>query len=177
MDQTITALLGASIGAGGAVAAQVVSAIFVARREKGRLEWEKQQTTESRSIARSQLFIDEKRSAFVRVLTLSDQRYDALQEVWLNVEDRRQERLDEIAVTADTWWTAYNGAIAEVTLFAPDAEDAVREVMGILAEWEYTVLDEHDYDDGSDFHNRYTGVSRPALVDTLRGQLGLESSG
>jgi hypothetical protein len=34
-------LVGAAIGAGGAVVAQVTSAVFTARRETARLEWEK----------------------------------------------------------------------------------------------------------------------------------------
>lgn len=77
----------------------------------------------------------------MRALTLSDQRCDALQACGSTFQGRRQPRLDEIVATADTWWMAHLGAIAEATLLVPDAEEAVRQAMGILAEWEYAVLE------------------------------------
>jgi len=42
MSATTAAIIGAAIGAGGAVTAQITTAIAAARRERSRLEWEKE---------------------------------------------------------------------------------------------------------------------------------------
>jgi hypothetical protein len=80
-SDTVAALIGAAIGASGAVAAQIVSSWFTARREAWRLQWEREQQVR-RDPARvfdqrrdderrtSERFLDIKRELYSRFLTL-----------------------------------------------------------------------------------------------------------
>ena len=61
----------AALGAGGAVAAQVVAAIFTARRESKRLRWDQDRHTEEDALGRAKLFAAEKRELYGRYLGLT----------------------------------------------------------------------------------------------------------
>ncbi|MEU7712960.1 hypothetical protein ACIA8B_13495 [Micromonospora chalcea] len=63
-------LLGAAIGAGGAVAAQIVAASFTARRENERLAWEKDKQQQEWRLRRAEQFLDTKRELYSRYIGL-----------------------------------------------------------------------------------------------------------
>jgi hypothetical protein len=61
----------AALGAGGAIAAQVVAAAFTARRETRRLRWDQDRHKEESRRARAQQFAADKRELYGRYLRLS----------------------------------------------------------------------------------------------------------
>lgn len=61
-------MIGALVGAAGAVTAQIVAATFTARREKTRLEWERTRAHEERLDRSKDRFLDLKLEAFSQFL-------------------------------------------------------------------------------------------------------------
>ena len=57
-------VIGAAIGAGGAVLAQVVTSVFTGRRETQRLEWERGRQDREWEIRRAERFLDLKRELY-----------------------------------------------------------------------------------------------------------------
>ena len=65
------ALLGAAIGAGGAVLAQVISAVFTARREATRLTWEQGKQEREWKLRDSDRFLTRKQELYSRYISLT----------------------------------------------------------------------------------------------------------
>ncbi|GAB3423501.1 hypothetical protein [Flindersiella endophytica] len=61
-------VISGAVGAGGAVAAQVVSAIFTARRENKKLAWDEKLEQERRQVERERQFVVAKREIYARLL-------------------------------------------------------------------------------------------------------------
>ena len=68
MDPALVALLAAALGAGGAVAAQVIGGYFTARHETKRLAWEQQRAAEQDQQAQAKRFFDVKREKYATFL-------------------------------------------------------------------------------------------------------------
>lgn len=64
-------IVGAAIGAGGAVIAQVTSAVFTARRETARLQWEKQRQVREWKMREAERFMTSKQELYSRYLAVT----------------------------------------------------------------------------------------------------------
>lgn len=72
-SDAIPVIVGAAIGAGGAVIAQVTSAIFTARRETARLEWEKRRQERDWQMHEDERFMHLKQELYTSYSVLADQ--------------------------------------------------------------------------------------------------------
>lgn len=68
MDQAVVGLIGAAIGAAGAVGAQAVGSVFTQRATNARFAWEKEQAEHREQAERAARFLDVKRDMFSRFL-------------------------------------------------------------------------------------------------------------
>jgi hypothetical protein len=75
-NETAAALIGAGIGAGGAVLAQVVASIFTGRRDTERLRWEQARQDREERLRREERFIELKRELYGRYLTMVNKIWD-----------------------------------------------------------------------------------------------------
>jgi hypothetical protein len=66
-----TVVIGAAIGASGAVVAQVIAAMFTARRETSRLRWEQERQAREWKIKESERFLELKQQLYTRLLSMS----------------------------------------------------------------------------------------------------------
>ena len=64
-------IIGAAIGAGGAVIAQVTSAVFTARRETERLKWERERQARDWKLRKSERFMSLKQELYSRYLSIT----------------------------------------------------------------------------------------------------------
>lgn len=71
-SDAVPVVIGAAIGAGGAVIAQVASAVFTARRESTRLKWEQQRQAREWKLREAERFIDTKRELYSNFLGQAD---------------------------------------------------------------------------------------------------------
>ena len=67
---TLPILLAAAIGAGGAVVAQVIAALFTARREAARLEWEKSKQEHDWKLRETDRLLAAKQALYSRYISL-----------------------------------------------------------------------------------------------------------
>lgn len=70
-SDAVPVIVGAAIGAGGAVIAQVTSAVFTARRETARLEWEKQRQAREWKMREAERFMSLKQELYGRYISLT----------------------------------------------------------------------------------------------------------
>ena len=82
-------LIGAGIGAGGAVFAQIISASFTARRENSRLLWEKEKHDRELSMRESERFVSLKQELYSRYISLT---YDPINKI---MRETDREYVDE----------------------------------------------------------------------------------
>ncbi|WP_459384532.1 hypothetical protein [Arthrobacter humicola] len=145
-EAILLALGGACIGAGGAVAAQTVSAIFTGRREKKRFEWDKQQT-----------FSDDKRAVFVSFLRQAQIMHDLFSSAAVGPEDETAAATKKIADTKDKWWDEFTEHEVAIRLMAPEVMSPVNELGTLFAEWHYETWSDGppDGDVLKDLSNRY----------------------
>ena len=66
MSETTAVIFGALIGAGGAIVAQVTTAIATARRDRSRLDWEKQQQDREWDVREDERFLAIKQEQYAR---------------------------------------------------------------------------------------------------------------
>jgi hypothetical protein len=66
MSETTAVIFGALIGAGGAIVAQVTTAIATARRDRSRLDWEKQQQDREWDVREDERFLVIKQEQYAR---------------------------------------------------------------------------------------------------------------
>ncbi|MBB3044514.1 hypothetical protein [Nocardioides soli] len=78
LSEAGAAIIGAALGAGGAVTAQVIGSFFTLRKDRERFEWEREQADAAREAARKSRFADEKRSLYDDVVTDIDLTFEAL---------------------------------------------------------------------------------------------------
>lgn len=120
------ALGGAGIGAGGAVAAQIVAAFFTGRREKKRFEWDKKQT-----------FVDDKRAVFVAFLRQAEIMHNLFQIAAIGPEDEKSAGTKKIEETKDKWWEEFTEHEVAIRLMAPEVMSPVNDLGALFAEWHY----------------------------------------
>jgi hypothetical protein len=72
-SDAVPVIIGAAIGAGGAVIAQVTSAVFTARRETERLTWEKERQAREWKVRESERFLSHKQELYSRYLSMTYQ--------------------------------------------------------------------------------------------------------
>jgi hypothetical protein len=70
-NPTWPVLLGAAIGASGAVVAQVISALFTARREAARLAWEQEKEERNWKFREAERFLSMKQELYSRYISLT----------------------------------------------------------------------------------------------------------
>ncbi|MGW7684883.1 hypothetical protein ACWGID_29355 [Kribbella sp. NPDC054772] len=155
MDATVVALIGAGIGAAGAVAGQVVAAVFTGRRESKKLEWEKQQAIERRQSEQKARFLDTKRVAYARYIQLCVRRHDELFKAWLN-DGKPEERLKDLD---DAWWDAVSEVMSEIALLSPPLEDVVRKSYRYIVDWEVAL-----HEDGAEGQHHLISRAGDALA-------------
>ena len=63
MSATAAAIIGAAIGAGGAITAQITTAIATARRERSRLAWEKERQDREWKLREEERWLEENSSS------------------------------------------------------------------------------------------------------------------
>ena len=68
MEPETAALIGAGLGAGGAVLAQIISATVTQRFASRRFQWEQLESERARTDDRRRLFLDEKREMYAKFL-------------------------------------------------------------------------------------------------------------
>ena len=66
MSEATAVIFGALIGAGGAIVAQVTTAIATARRDRSRLDWEKQQQNREWDVREEERFLAIKQEQYAR---------------------------------------------------------------------------------------------------------------
>jgi len=66
MSEATAVIFGALIGAGGAIVAQVATAIATARRDRSRLDWEKQQQNREWNVREQERFLAIKQEQYAR---------------------------------------------------------------------------------------------------------------
>jgi hypothetical protein len=71
-SDTIPVIIGAAIGAGGAVIAQVVSSLFTARRERGQLDWERNRQEHEWKMRKEERFLILKQEAYGSVMLMAN---------------------------------------------------------------------------------------------------------
>ncbi|MEV4954168.1 hypothetical protein [Paenarthrobacter nitroguajacolicus] len=125
-EAILLALGGAGIGAGGAVASQIVAAIFTGRREKRRFEWDKKQT-----------FSDDKRTVFVAFLRQAQIMHDLFSSAAVGPEDETATATKKIAETKDKWWEEFTEHEVAIRLMAPEVMSPVNDLGALFAEWHY----------------------------------------
>lgn len=75
-SETAAALIGAGIGAGGAVLAQATASIFSGRRDTERLRWEQAKQDRDEHLRREERFIELKRELYGRYLAMINKTWD-----------------------------------------------------------------------------------------------------
>lgn len=108
-------LIGAFLGAGGAVAAQIVSAIFTGKREALRLEWDKErQAGEDRKYSQGLLF-EAKRIVFTKVMTLGQELTD-LMSAQIRSDGGRKLTPEQLKAKMTEWRPSWQACRAELRL-------------------------------------------------------------
>ena len=69
-SDAVPVIIGAAIGAGGAVIAQVTSAVFTARREAARLKWEKERQGREWKLREAERFMSIKQELYSRYISI-----------------------------------------------------------------------------------------------------------
>jgi len=132
MDQTMAGLVGAAIGAGGAVAAQIVSSTFSQRSDSKRFGWEQRQAERRERLARTESFGEKRRELFAEYLALhSSFRTTRL----LRYPVRPSE--EESGALVDAWIAHVDRSEAirqEMSLLAPEIETAAENLMKASAQ-------------------------------------------
>jgi hypothetical protein len=161
------ALGGAGIGAGGAVIAQIVAAIFTGRRENRRFKWEKQQT-----------FRDDKREVFVSFIRLVERRHELFGDAAHGTEEDAASATEKVATSKEKWWEDFTEKAVEIRLLAPSLSSKINGVGALFAEWHHEI-----WSDGpvtGDHYKELPGRYR-ALVGELeplmQSSLGLDAKG
>jgi type II secretory pathway component PulJ len=167
------ALIGAGIGAGGAVLTQIISSIVTGRRDARRFEWERDQAEKARSAEQARLHLESKRQACAQFLRLCSQRNDLLNRAWASYEPGQSEARARAEEESVSWWADVAELREELLLFDPGLRDVSSQVIGILAEWENDLIDEQDDSSSSSLSQKYYSVNRD-LSDAMRRSLGLE---
>ena len=163
-EAIVLALGGAGIGAGGAVLAQIVAAIFTGRRESRRLRWDQEQ-----------VFRDEKREAFVSFLRLIELRSGLFGDAVYGAEEDVASAVKKIGTTKDDWWDEFVAKSAEFDLIAADLLPTVAALGALFAEWHYET-----WSDGpptGEFYDQLAGryaVLKQELECQMRVSLGID---
>lgn len=92
-------IAGAAIGAGGAVLAQTVSAIFTARRESARLKWEMQRQDAEWELRKDERFLAVRRELYVSFSAVADRLLGFINELLAREElsdEHRQQQVPEM---------------------------------------------------------------------------------
>lgn len=111
ISQVSAGLIGAGLGAGGAVLAQVVAQLFSARSESRRFNWERDQAAKAREDAEGQKFSDRRLDLFVVLLELIRQTEDAMRQGKDQAGSPRRH--------FEEWRTAVAPTLAELQIVAP----------------------------------------------------------
>jgi len=71
-SDAVPVIIGAAIGAGGAVIAQVVSSLFTARRERGQFDWEKKRQEREWEMRKEERFLRLKQEAYSDIMLMAN---------------------------------------------------------------------------------------------------------
>lgn len=112
----VVGLVGAFIGASGAVVAQIVSAHFNAKREVARLDFERARYERDTANRTRDLVFESKRLAFVRTLRLVEEMRQLLIKGVLQGSDERKAHSSLFAIEKEQWWASWRDSRAEVSL-------------------------------------------------------------
>lgn len=111
MSEAAAGLIGAGLGAGGAVLAQIVAQVFSARSEGRRLAWEREQVTHARDEAEGRKFGERRLELFVDLLELIRHTEGAIHDAaLLHGEPRR---------LFEEWKASASPLLAEIQILAP----------------------------------------------------------
>lgn len=125
MSTESLALLAASLGAGGAIVAQVIAALFTARRETKRLNWERERAEQADHLAIDARFLDLRREVFARWLeaTMEWRRLTVVQSMQARY-DALPEPDPKLMEARETAWRL----LADIALIAPEIEQAAQAI-------------------------------------------------
>lgn len=165
------ALVASGIGAAGAIAGQVVAAVFTGRRESRRLAWEKERAAEERQNERRKQFVETKRATYARFVQLMAIRHDLLIEMWADTH-RRAEHFKKFTESEESWWSEITEVLAEISLLNPSLEQLCRKVYGKIGEWAYDVTEEGGIEDTQNFVDAFEEPFR-AAQEAMRQDLGV----
>jgi len=163
MDATIVGIIGAGIGAAGAVAAQVVSQIFTGRRDSRKLTWEQ-----------SRQFIDIRRAIYVRYTALMMRRHDAHQKLAFYEADQPEylALLEEVTESSASYWAEVREIKAEIALLSPVLSATADDLHGVVVNDEFTLVDAGEDDDPQVLNERFSDALYKLHV-AMRADLGV----
>jgi hypothetical protein len=122
MDQATAAILGALIGATGAVLGQIVAALFTARREAKRLSWEQESARLKLADELLSRFTDIRRTLFGEYLSEASLAYDKAKEWYRDGMFNREipGGYESARTFIDAWYTASERRVVDMQLLAPE---------------------------------------------------------
>lgn len=168
-------LIGAFLGAAGAIFAQVVSARFTARRETARLQFEKDKHVREMRAGSTELFFDSKRAAFVSALTQAQDMRDLLVDTIYDMAHTRGGDGKPPADFQGKWEDLghhWRRTTAEVGLFDDSLTNTMNDFIGVLNRWVIWMHNEYDYYDRENFFDKkYVNEAIDRLRRTLHQSL------
>jgi len=130
-DPTGPLLGAAAIGAGGALLVQIVAGLFVARRDRTRLTFDKDvQDLETRR-RQNELLFESKRLVFSRAYKLAEERYRAMSELIQTAGNETQ----LWHLTPAEWFSDWREARAEMILLDSTIDHDMKLVLIAFTEW------------------------------------------
>jgi hypothetical protein len=157
MDTTTVALIASGIGASGAIAAQVIAAIFTALRERKKLKWERQRQ-----------FLDTRRDVYVRYLALATRQDLYLRDFHAKPTDEQMAEFNEHCIR---FVKDGSELVAEMSLFNPEIALLAGNVVNALAGLEIYLRN-----GPPDEYMSLKGVTQDTLKDLehgMRSDLGI----
>ena len=136
------ALAAAGIGAGGAIAGQLVAAIFTARRDNRRLLFDSKQAERAALHVRQEAFREVRRVAFIDLLnTFNLRRVEIRSAIIANIRKGDRSKLEGLETTQDDWVSPMLMQVHSLNLIAPELEPFIMALWEKLAAFENTASD------------------------------------
>lgn len=172
MNGTSVALIAAGIGAGGAIAGQIVGAVVTARRERKRLDWDQTQARRAEQLDVTRRFLDVKRETCAAFLNVARSSADAILRVEISPPEGIAAAAQEMRASSRRRHESMRQLMFEISLLAPDVGDAADAVIDYVESWEMHAGGEM-YGAGSTLEG-FTDVL-DECARSMRKSMGLES--